>query len=256
MTTIEVGEIPFHVSSPSDASDWLRSAASRKVPVSVRFANAYCVALASKDEGYKTVLTDPRGVNFPDGTPVVWFMRRGKNEITPSRVRGPSFFELALSDMEQAGLSAFFLGASPSTVEAVVEKARIKHPKLHVTGFHSPPFAPLSEAYFQECVDVVSSARPDILWIGVGTPKQDFLSSALAERLGLPCVGVGAAFDFFAGTTREAPKMIQNSGLEWAYRLLQEPRRLWRRYLIGNIRFLASAIASSRSSRTLQKNLP
>lgn len=80
------------------------------------------------------------------------------------------------------------------------------------------------------------------MWVGLGTPKQDFVSTALAERLSVPCVGVGAAFDFAAGSVREAPLWIQNSGLEWLYRLASEPRRLWRRYVFGNVRFIVAAV--------------
>ncbi|TSD54297.1 WecB/TagA/CpsF family glycosyltransferase [Aeromicrobium piscarium] len=233
-----VGNVPFCVTNIDAAVNWLTAAAKGQSAVSVRLANAYCVALAEEDPVYGDLLRRA-GVNFPDGTPVVWTMRAQGNAAA-RRVRGPSFFIRAIEEQAATGLRPFFLGASGETLDLLTSVMTGAHPDLDIAGSYSPPFAPVSDEYIDDCLNAIGTAAPDLVWVGLGTPKQDFVSTALAERLGIPCIGVGAAFDFAAGTVREAPKFIQNSGFEWAYRFASEPRRLWRRYLVGNLSFLGA----------------
>jgi N-acetylglucosaminyldiphosphoundecaprenol N-acetyl-beta-D-mannosaminyltransferase len=249
--TVHVGEVPFRISTLADAVDWLHAAAKRSMPVSVRLANAYCVALADEDPRYKALLRDS-GVNFPDGTPVVWFMRRALRRRPggghAGRVRGPSLFTASIARSARDGTRVFFLGASQETLDALVSWARATYPTLQVSGSYSPPFAPVTEAFLDGCAGAIEAVGADLVWVGLGTPKQDYVSTALAARLGIPCAGVGAAFDFAAGSVAEAPVWVQNSGFEWLYRLLSEPRRLWRRYFFGNVRFLIAAARGASSA--------
>ena len=115
-------------------------------------------------------------------------------------------------------------------------------PGIEIVGIESPPFRPLSEREEAELVERVHRARPDIVWVGLGTPRQDLFVDRFRDRLGAILVAVGAAFDFLAGAKRQAPAWMQDRGLEWAFRLAMEPRRLWRRYLVGNTRFVCGVL--------------
>lgn len=238
--SVNVGDVPFRVATIESASAWLLlEAAPSRLAINVRLANAYNVALAGTDSAYGDLLRT-EGVNFPDGTPVVWFMKLAKAGRNASRVRGPSFFMHVLRT--SGATRHFFLGGSPDTLNGLEANLRQQIPGLVVAGTYSPPFAPVTEALVQDCVARIAATGADIVWVGLGTPKQDWVGTSLAKALSMPTVNVGAAFDFAAGTVREAPAFVQNNGLEWLFRLFSEPRRLWRRYLIGNIQFLGMAI--------------
>lgn len=239
---VAVGRVPFHVTNLDGASDWLLDAATqRRRHPNVRLANAYNVALAQEDLDYGTLLIE-EGVNFPDGTPVVWFMNLGKGSNKAGRVRGPSLFPLTLGKSVTHGTRHFLLGSTPETLARLEKNIQVAYPGIVLAGSYSPPFASIDEDYVADCAVHVKASNADIVWLGLGTPKQDQLGTALAREIDAVTVNVGAAFDFQAGTVQEAPVWIQRSGFEWLYRLGSEPKRLWRRYLIGNIQFLRSAI--------------
>ena len=235
-----VGGVPFEVTNLNTAiTDVIALAKSdATVGTSVRLSNAYCVALASADDAYRAVLAG-HGLTFPDGAPVSWFIRIKTRELRRARrVRGPSLFVGTLDRGRSSGLRHFMLGGTEDTITKMVDEASKCYPGVQIVGTYAPPFGPLDTAFYEECRARLIRAQPDIVWIGLGTPKQDFATSELARQLPGVFVGVGAAFDFIAGSVKEAPKWIQNSGMEWAYRLCSEPSRLWRRYLFGNARFI------------------
>lgn len=239
---VTVAGVPFHATTLEGASDWLlEAAAGRRWCPNVRLANAYNVALAQNDAKYSSLLSD-EGVNLPDGTPIVWFMNLHNRNNRAGRVRGPSLFRLTLDKSVTRGTRHFLLGSTPETLSRLEENIRAAYPGIQIAGVYSPPFAPVDQAYIADCAKHVQINDADIVWIGLGTPKQDQLGTALSDEVGAITVNVGAAFDFLAGTVREAPAWIQQSGFEWLYRLLSEPRRLWRRYLVGNVQFLAGAL--------------
>ena len=245
-----VGGIPFQVTDLKRASQWLiHDASPRHLAVNIRLANAYNVALAADDDSYRNVLVE-QGINFPDGKPVVWFMnRRVPSNGRARRVRGPSLFQAAMSEGVAAETRHFLLGSTPETLSSLVRVLTERFAGVVIAGSYSPPFAPLDDAYLDDCTRRIADARADIVWVALGTPKQDVLGTALAPRVGLPTVNVGAAFDFMAGTVREAPPWVQESGFEWFYRMMTEPRRLWRRYIFGNAKFLRAALRNSRPLR-------
>ncbi len=241
---IYVGKVPFANTSPTEAAGTILAASRQKQPLSVRLSNAYCVALASKDSSYEELLNG-HGVNYPDGTPVVWFMRLLSRSAIPGRVRGPSLFKQVLKASSEDGTKHYFLGTTDATLNSLTSKLKQQYPDIQIAGQFSPPFGAIDEKFLELCQNVCEESKPDLVWVALGTPKQDFVASALSIRLNRPCVAVGAAFDFLAGTAKEAPEWIQSSGMEWAYRLFSEPRRLWRRYIFGNARFLYSATFQS-----------
>lgn len=238
-TLVQVGKVPFAATNLTEAVGWLvDQAVPARVGVNIRLANAYNVALVTENEDYAQTMCRA-GLNFPDGAPVVWFMRLRNRQCHAGRVRGPSFFAESLARDSTA--KHFFLGSTAQTLEGLVKEIHTRFPHVSVAGVYSPPFAPVDDQFINECVEQILESNPDVVWLGLGTPKQDVVGTELSARLGLPVVNVGAAFDFMAGNVREAPRWVQRSGFEWAYRLIAEPRRLWKRYLFGNTRFLVAA---------------
>jgi N-acetylglucosaminyldiphosphoundecaprenol N-acetyl-beta-D-mannosaminyltransferase len=141
-----------------------------------------------------------------------------------------------------AGLKHYLLGSTNDRLEAMEAVLVAAHPGVVIAGMASPPFRELTEEERIVQARNIRASGADIVWVGLGTPKQDIEAERLAIELGIPAVAVGAAFDFTAGAVREAPRWCRAIGLEWAYRLWREPRRLWRRYLIGNPQFVVSVV--------------
>lgn len=246
-----VGGIPFQVTDLEDTVDWvLTVAATAHQPLVVRFLNAWNVALAHSDARYRSLLTR-RGINVPDGMPIVWLMKlRGGRGRPAGRVRGPSLFTEVMRQGVPVGVRHFLLGGSPDVLEQLTTTLTARYEGVQIVGSYSPPFEPLSREYLARCADRIRPCRPDLVWVGLGTPKQDFAGDELAATLGVAVLNVGAAFDFAAGAQREAPVWVQRSGFEWLFRLASEPRRLWRRYLVGNIQFLMAVAAEWAADRS------
>lgn len=169
-----------------------------------------------------------------DGISVVWASRVLGRRL-PERVTGIDLMERLLAAAACDGHSVYFLGARPEVVSRVVEVVRDRHPGLRVAGFQ--------DGYWtddREVIEGVRRARPHYLFLAIPSPRKEFWLNQHLEDLGVPFVmGVGGSFDILAGTTRRAPSLLQRAGLEWAWRLAQEPRRMWKRYLVGNMRFIA-----------------
>lgn len=233
---ILVGRIAFDARTRAQATREILDLASRKVAMPVRLSNAWCVVVAQDNDEYASALAEP-GLTYSDGRPVARELRR-RGATEAEQVRGPTLFEDVLDQGRAMEVRHFFLGSTPEVIARLREEVQRRYPGIIVCGWSAPPFGPLDAAFYQAATESIGSAAPDIVWIGMGTPKQDLAAVELARLSGRPCVGVGAAFDFVAGTAREAPTFIRRAGLEWLFRLLSEPRRLWRRYLIGNVRFL------------------
>ena len=172
-----------------------------------------------------------------DGMPLVWAVQRAGFHDA-SRVYGPDLM-LEVCRRRVGTLRHFLYGSTPDVVEALQHNLEVMVPGLAVVGSHSPPFRPLSGAEMTAERELLRSARPDIIWIGLSTPKQERWMAANVGHLdGAVLVGVGAAFDFHAGRKRQAPRWMQRAGLEWLFRMLSEPRRLGQRYLAVVPRFL------------------
>lgn len=237
-----VGQVLFDLTSFDHAvEELLHNAEARVCHGGVRLSNAWCVVMAERDPRYRDVLNAP-GRTYPDGMPVASILRRRNRSARPERVRGPSLFMEALKRSGGREVHHFFLGATPATLEAMLRNAKLESPSLSIAGSWAPPFGPVTDHLVDDAVARIHSSEANLVWVGMGSPKQDFLANELAARTGVQCVAVGAAFDFLGGTVREAPVLIQRAGLEWLFRLVSEPKRLWRRYLIGNVQFLLIAL--------------
>ena len=174
------------------------------------------------------------GMVTPDGMPLVWLGRLGGHRHM-ERVYGPDLLLGCCAMSERMRPRHFFLGGTPAVAERLVERLRERFPMLNVAGAHAPPFDAISAADDDRLVQLINSAKPDIVWVGLGTPKQERWMAHHLGRIHAPVmVGVGAAFDFLSGAKRQAPVWMQRSGLEWMFRLASEPRRLGMRYLVNN----------------------
>jgi N-acetylglucosaminyldiphosphoundecaprenol N-acetyl-beta-D-mannosaminyltransferase len=178
------------------------------------------------------------GLVTPDGMPLVWLSRlMGFRHV--ERVYGPDLMLTVCDRSAKQGYRQFFYGGASGVPEKLATRLQSRFPGLQICGIYSPPFRPLSPAEDKAVVEHINAANPDVLWVGMSTPKQERWMAEHVRRLSSPVlIGVGAAFDFHAGLKKQAPRWIQRGGLEWLFRLLMEPRRLWRRYLLNNPKFL------------------
>lgn len=211
------------------------------------------VATAQRDEEVRRAL-NRSGLAVPDGMPLVWWSRasglRGTRRVTAADL---------LDAMCALGVERrrrhFFYGASPEVLERMVARLRSRFPGLIVAGYRSPPFRALTEEEDAADVAAINEARSDYVWVGLGMPKQEkWMASHVGRISATALIGIGAAFDFSAGTKPRAPLWMQCSGLEWLFRLITEPRRLARRYLIGNAIFLVLALQQALGFRSYAKD--
>lgn len=174
----------------------------------------------------------------PDGMPMVWLLRRAGHKEA-NRVYGPDLMLWLCEATEKVGLRHFFYGGADGVAVALTQKLLQRFPGLKVVGTYEPPFRRLDPAEEHQLIEMVRAARPDLVWVGLSTPKQDKFMAEYIHKLDTTIMlGVGAAFDIHAGRVRQAPYWIQRSGFEWLFRMCLEPRRLWKRYMYNNPRFL------------------
>lgn len=175
---------------------------------------------------------------IPDGFPLLIMQRLFGNSLK-KRAYGPDLMRQFLQATENYGYSHFFYGATENTLNKLTNNIVTLFPKTKISGSYAPPFRPLTKEEDNKIIEMINNIAPDVLWIGIGCPKQELWMFNHREKLNIPVmVGVGAAFDFMAGTKRQAPAWIRDRGFEWLFRLITEPKRLWRRYLINNFLFI------------------
>jgi len=173
----------------------------------------------------------------PDGMPLVWILRR-MGQRDQQRVYGPTLMLHVCEAAEKEGVPIGLFGSRLDILERLLDNLKDRFPKLKIAYAHSPPFRKFSESERQAVTNDINCSGTRILFVGLGCPKQEQWMAAHRGQVKAVMLGVGAAFDFHAGSVRQAPGWIQSLGLEWCFRLLMEPRRLWRRYLIHNLRFI------------------
>jgi len=195
------------------------------------------LVLKAYDDPTLAAIVNASGMTVPDGMPLVWIGRMRKFDV--ERVYGPDLMLALCRYGAKAGWRHYFYGGTSAVIEDLVGGLTQRVPGLQVAGAWAPPFRSLSKEEEVEVAGRINAARPDVVWVGIGTPKQDFWMANFRQRLEAPVlIAVGAAFNFHAGHVRQAPRWMMRCGLEWFFRLCMEPRRLWRRYLIGIPRFV------------------
>ena len=202
--------------------------------------NAHSYNTALKDVAFAEALIKG-DVLIPDGASIVMACRWLKAKSQPrERIAGWDLFEFEMNRLNQTGGKCFFMGSSEKVLALIKEKAKVVYPNIQIESY-SPPYKPeFSDEDNRKIIEAINQSNPDLLWIGMTAPKQEKWVYTHWKELDIHCHcgAIGAVFDFFAGTVERAPKWWQEHSLEWLYRLIKEPRRMWRRYIIGNILFL------------------
>lgn len=205
----------------------------------INTVNAHSFNTAKKDRLFADALTNG-DVLIPDGVSIVKACKWIKAKSQPKeRIAGWDLFSFEMNKLKKSS-TVMFMGSSQKVLDLIMKRAAVDYPHLKVVTY-SPPYKPeLSDEDNKAIIDAINAANPDLLWIGMTAPKQEKWTYSHRNELSIHChVGtIGAVFDFFAGTVERAPIWWQEHGLEWLYRLIKEPKRMWRRYIIGNSLFL------------------
>ncbi len=231
--------VPLAVSDYAEVVDWMERtiAAGGRAYLTAAAVN---LVMSAREEPETAAAVRDATLAVPDGQPLVWALRAlGHRRAT--RIYGPDLMIAFCARAAQRGIPIYLYGGrTPEALALLGARLRERFPGLEIAGAYSPPFRPLTAAEEDEVVARIDASGAAVVWVGTGQPKQEKWMHGMRPRLAAPLlVGVGAAFDFHAGLVPQAPAWMQRSGLEWAYRLSREPRRLWRRYARYNPRFVA-----------------
>lgn len=206
--------------------------------------NAHSYNTALKDDFFAEALMKGDAL-IPDGASIVMACRKLKAKSQPKeRIAGWDLFTMEMERLNRKGGTCFFMGSSEKVLKLIREKGKTVYPNIRIETY-SPPYKPeFSEAENREIIEAINRANPDLLWIGMTAPKQKKWAYRHWNELHIHCHcgTIGAVFDFFAGTMKRAPMWWQEHSLEWLYRLIKEPKRMWRRYIIGNTLFIRNVI--------------
>lgn len=244
------------IGAPIDALDWTQAIAriagwsnARESRV-VCICNAHSVVTARQDARLAEAIQEA-DMATPDGAPVAWLLRRlGAGD--QARINGPDLMLKYCAHAELSGESIYLYGASSSTLEVLNKTLSTEFPKLRIAGSFSPPFRSLTQAEDINIIKAINDSGAGVVWVSLGCPKQEKWMQEHRGKIKAVMIGVGAAFDYHAGTIQRAPLWMQRNGLEWLHRLASEPRRLWKRYLITNslfIWFAAQQLLNSKNER-------
>lgn len=234
------------IGSPIDVIDWngaldrIAGWSSARQSRVVCLCNVHSVVTASKDAAFAAAIGDA-DLALPDGAPVAWLMRR-LGHRRQRRLSGPDLMWRSCEQAARSGDAVYLFGSTATTLALLQLRLQQSFPALRIVGACSPPFRPATPAEDDLIVEDIVSSGASIVWVGLGCPKQEQWMRAHRGRIPAVMLGVGAAFDYHAGTLRRAPAWMQRSGLEWLHRLASEPGRLWRRYLGSNSAFVVAAL--------------
>ena len=230
---------------PIDAVDYAKAVgrvtawidSKQRPSVYITQVNVHSVVTAQKDDRYKEVLQGA-DLSVPDGMPLVWLLRLKGNHAA-GRVYGPDLMLMMCEEASRRGWRCFLYGGKSGVADRLKLVLEERFPGLKIVGIYSPPFRDLRQEQDQEVCRMISSTKPDILWVALGSPKQDIWMYEHRPKIDVSVMhGVGAAFDFLSGQVPQAPRWMMKAGFEWLFRLMMEPRRLWKRYTINNVLFV------------------
>lgn len=214
-------------------------------------SNVHTTVMAYRDQEYRRV-QNGSVLNLPDGKPLSIVQKRlGYAEA--ERVAGPDLMEEMFARSENGGYRHYFYGSSPETIRELKQKLAVRYPKLRIAGMYSPPFRPLTQQEDEEIIEKINRTAPDFVWVGLGAPKQEKWMAEHKGKISGIMVGVGAGFDFHAGTVKRAPEWMQELCMEWLWRMMQDPKRLLPRYLDTNFAFLYYVAKEQRMDRKEKK---
>lgn len=210
-------------------------------------SNVHTTVMSYENKRYRAI-QNSAAMALPDGAPLSLYSRRhGFPEA--QRVTGPDLMLELFRISQGRGYRHYFYGATQETLDRMLAKIKKGYAGMAVAGAYAPPFRPLTDEEDKAVTEQINSAQPDFIWVGLGAPKQEEWMYAHRGRLNAVMIGVGAGFDYFAGQIKRAPKWMQRMYLEWFYRLLQDPKRLWNRYITTNVKFLRLICKERRAER-------
>ncbi|MDQ6806364.1 MAG: WecB/TagA/CpsF family glycosyltransferase [Actinomycetota bacterium] len=237
--TVDILRTPLALTDYGRTIKWMEGIVEQRWQGYVCVCNVHTVMASIEDHELRSALLGS-SLNVPDGQPLVWAINALGHSLA-GRVYGPELMSRACAHAAKTGHRYYLYGGrNQGALVQLALNLRQRFPGVRIVGGYAPPHRPLTEEEQDAVVEEINRSRADVVWVGIGVPKQEKWMAQMRERLEAPLlVGVGAAFDFHAGLVPQAPNWLQESGLEWAYRLAHEPRRLWRRYLRYNPRFIA-----------------
>lgn len=257
-SAVEVVGIPITVIDYDRTLEWIDAMVSTRRRGYVCACNVHTVMAAREDPELRAALMTS-SLNVPDGQPLVWALNALGSRLT-DRVYGPELMARACAHAAaETGHRVYLYGGHDRVaLRQLCESLRDRFPGINIVGGYSPPFRALRPEERAAIAEDINDSEADVVWVGIGVPKQEKWMAAFRSQLEAPVlIGVGAAFDFLAGRVPQAPPWLQRRGLEWAYRLAQEPRRLWPRYLRYNPRFVgvfARQLAREQSRHGMTRN--
>ncbi len=199
-------------------------------------SNVHTTVMSYENEEYRKI-QNGAAMALPDGAPLSSYSRR-KGYKQAQRVTGPDLMLELFAISKEKGYRHYFYGATEETLQSMKEVLERDYPGIQIAGMYAPPFRALTPQEDAQIVAKINEARPDFIWIGLGAPKQEeWMYQHMGQLQGV-LIGVGAGFDYLAGYIKRAPRWMQRMSLEWLYRLLQDPKRLWRRYFTSNVKFI------------------
>jgi N-acetylglucosaminyldiphosphoundecaprenol N-acetyl-beta-D-mannosaminyltransferase len=246
---VDVVGIPLGLIDYDGALDWIESMVQARQRGYVCVCNVHAVMASAEDPELRAALMSS-SLNVPDGQPLVWALNLLGHSLK-DRVYGPELMARSCARAVESGQRIYLYGGrNQGALVQLALNLRQRYPGVRIVGGYSPPHRPLSAEERAAVVKEINGSRADVVWVGIGVPKQEKWMAEMRSDLDAPVLaGVGAAFDFHAGLVPQAPNWLQESGLEWAYRLAHEPRRLWRRYLRYNPRFVGAFARQLRDHR-------
>lgn len=200
-------------------------------------SNVHTTVMAYEDKDYRKIQNDAAAV-LPDGKPLSVVERKHGGLKNAEKVSGPDLMPEVFRLSEKKGYRHFFYGSTEQTLNLLKKNLGKRYPHLQITGMYAPPFRQLTEEEDEKIIREINAAAADFLWVGLGAPKQEIWMAEHKNKISAVMIGVGAGFDFHAGTIKRAPVWMQRCGLEWLYRLFQDPKRLWKRYVVTNSKFM------------------
>jgi len=248
MPRVQVGHALVHSCSFDEMREAIVGSVYSGEPQYVLTPNAQHIVLLSRDEHLQRIYSEAMFV-LPDGISLVW-AARFLGQVIPQRVAGVDMFEALCERAARDGLRVFFLGGRPGSAERTATALQARYAGLDICGICCPPIGfELDEHQQSEVERSIQNARPDLLFVGLGAPKQEYWMYEHAGKLGVPVtMGIGGSFEMISGIVKRAPAVIQKLGCEWLYRFALEPKRMWKRYLVGNFQF-ASIVIKQRWKR-------
>ncbi len=199
-------------------------------------ANVHTTVMAKENKKYREIQNNAAMV-LPDGKPLS-VMERRYGHADAEKVSGPDLMPELFRLSEKKGYTHYFYGSTKQTLRELEKKIKQQYPGLKIAGMYAPPFRKLTKEEDAQIIEKINAAAPDFLWVGLGAPKQEIWMAGHENKFPSVMIGVGAGFDFLAGTVKRAPLWMQRSGLEWLHRLFQDPGRLWKRYVVTNTKFI------------------